>query len=91
LESHVVGVILSGLVILMTVFAIYVFIAYGGNALFYAVAAIGLALAFFNAWLMAKGFYNTQPQAESQSAGMRNYNATVLKKPRVRPRKQETD
>ena len=58
MEAHVVGVIASGLVIILTILAIYVFIVYGGGLWFYVIVAVDLVCGFFNAWLISKGFYD---------------------------------
>ena len=60
MEAHILGVVISGLIVLLTIFAIYVFIVYGGHSLFYAITAIDLACAFINAWLMSRGFYDAK-------------------------------
>ena len=57
MEAQIVGVIASGLVIILTILAIYVFIVYGGKLLFYVIVAVDLVCGFLNAWLISTGFY----------------------------------
>jgi len=53
MERKALGMVSSSAVLVLTVFTIAVFIIYGYSILFYAVLAAALALALFNAWLIA--------------------------------------
>lgn len=62
-------VVLSSLAVLvLTVFTIAIFIVDGYTILFYAVLAVALAFALFNAWLIAREEGRRRPRA---SAGLR--------------------
>lgn len=52
--KETINIALSIITVVLFVIAIVVFIDYGGNAVFYAVVVLAIALGFVNAWLISK-------------------------------------